>query len=167
MDGLLLAVTFAAALGCGLNAGVFFAFSSFVMPALARLAPAHGVAAMQSINVAAVTVAFMLVLFGTAAICLALTVWGIAQWETGFAPYLVAGGALYLAGTIGVTVAITCPETTPWLRSQRATPTSDPPGPAISPSGRRSTTPGPLPLSGRRPRSPLRSTSAERCPWAR
>lgn len=39
-----------AALGCGLIAGVFFAFSTFVMSALARLQPAQGIAAMQSIN---------------------------------------------------------------------------------------------------------------------
>jgi len=35
------------ALGCGLVAGVFFAFSTFVMPALARLQPPQGIAAMQ------------------------------------------------------------------------------------------------------------------------
>jgi uncharacterized membrane protein len=41
------------ALGCGLIAGVFFAFSVFVMSALARLQPAQGIAAMQSINIMA------------------------------------------------------------------------------------------------------------------
>jgi len=40
MDGLLVALTVVATLGCGLNAGVFFAFSSFVIKALARLQPA-------------------------------------------------------------------------------------------------------------------------------
>ena len=42
------------ALGCGTIAGVFFAFSTFVMKALARLPANEGIAAMQSINVAAV-----------------------------------------------------------------------------------------------------------------
>lgn len=50
MTGLAYAVTLIAALGCGLVAGVFFAFSSFVMPALKRLPPAQGISAMQSIN---------------------------------------------------------------------------------------------------------------------
>src|SRR5215208_1714033 len=54
------------ALGCGLVAGVFFAFSTLVMPALKRLPPAHGIAAMQSINKLAVTAAFMTTPFGTA-----------------------------------------------------------------------------------------------------
>ena len=109
MDGLLFALTLAAALGCGLNAGVFFAFSSFVMPALARLQPAQGIAAMQAINVVAVTFAFMLALFGTAVICLVLAVWGIVESDRAFGPYLVAGGALYLAGAIGLTIAYHVP----------------------------------------------------------
>jgi hypothetical protein len=41
------------------DAGVFFPFASFVMPALARLPAAHGIAAMNSINVLAVTPVFM------------------------------------------------------------------------------------------------------------
>ena len=44
-----------AALDCTMMAGVFFAFSPFVMKALARLPAEQGVAAMQAINVAAVT----------------------------------------------------------------------------------------------------------------
>ena len=55
MDGFLAVLTAVTALGCGLNAGVFFAFSSFVMKALARLQPAQGIVAMQSINLVAVT----------------------------------------------------------------------------------------------------------------
>ncbi len=50
IDNLLFALTFVSALGCGLMAGVFFAFSAFVMHALARLPPAQGIAAMQSIG---------------------------------------------------------------------------------------------------------------------
>jgi uncharacterized membrane protein len=54
IDHLLFALTLVAALGCGLMAGVFFAFSAFVMKALARLPLAQGIAAMQSINVAVI-----------------------------------------------------------------------------------------------------------------
>jgi len=52
VDGLLLIVTLIAALGCGLMAGLFFAFSVSVMKSLARLPSAAGIAAMQFINVA-------------------------------------------------------------------------------------------------------------------
>jgi hypothetical protein len=51
-DQLLFPLTLAAALGCGLMAGLFFAFSVAVMKALARLPSAEGIDAMQSINVA-------------------------------------------------------------------------------------------------------------------
>src|SRR5215510_625162 len=50
VDGLLFTLTFVTALGCGLIAGLFFAFSVAVMQALARLPAAGGIAAMQSIN---------------------------------------------------------------------------------------------------------------------
>ena len=97
-------LTFAAALGSGLVAGVFFAFSSFVMPALGRLPPDQGLAAMQSINVTVITPGFMLALFGTAAIALMLGIGAISHWgQTGPMLILVAS-ALYLIGCIGVTM---------------------------------------------------------------
>lgn len=103
MEGLLFAATLATALGCGLVAGVFFAFSSFVMPALARLEPAQGIAAMQAINVKAVTAAFMLAFCGTAAGCVALIVVAVVQWHDSYAVYLVVGSALYLLGAFALT----------------------------------------------------------------
>jgi len=54
MSGVLYAATLVTALGCGLVAGVFFAFSTFVMAALRRLKPEEGISAMQSINILAV-----------------------------------------------------------------------------------------------------------------
>ena len=59
MDEVLVVLTLVTALGCGLSAGALFAFSSFVMGALARLPVAQGIAAMNSINVVAVTPMFM------------------------------------------------------------------------------------------------------------
>jgi len=109
MTGVLYAVTLATALGCGLNAGVFFAFSTFVMPALKRLSPAQGIAAMQSINKLAVTPAFMAALFGTAVACLGLVVWAAISWGERPAVLVLAGSALYIVGTIGVTIACNVP----------------------------------------------------------
>ena len=109
MDRFLFALTLVTALGCGLNAGVFFAFSSFVMKALARLQPAQGVVAMQAINVAVVTPAFMAALFGTAVACGVLAVWALFAWDERFAPYLLVGSLLYLVGTILPTIAYHVP----------------------------------------------------------
>src|SRR5829696_8347545 len=109
MDSFLFALTLVTALGCGLNAGVFFAFSSFVMKALARLQPAQGVAAMQAINVAAVTLAFMVALFGTAVACGVLAAWALFAWDEPFVPYLLVGSLLYLGGTALLTIAYHVP----------------------------------------------------------
>jgi uncharacterized membrane protein len=109
MSGILYAATLATALGCGLVAGVFFAFSSFVMPALKRLTPERGIAAMQSINVLAVTPVFMTALFGTALACLGLAAWAVISSGGRTTALVLVGGALYLVGTIGVTIACNVP----------------------------------------------------------
>ncbi len=109
MSGVLYAATLVTALGCGLIAGVFFAFSTFVMPALKRLPPAEGIAAMQSINEQPVTPAFMTALFGTAAACLGLVAWAVISLGERPAALVLASGALYIVGTIGVTIARNVP----------------------------------------------------------
>jgi uncharacterized membrane protein len=109
MNGFIFVLTLLAALGCAMMAGVFFAFSAFVMKALARLPAQQGIGAMQAINVAAVTFAFMAALFGTAAACGALAVWALFAWDERFAPYLLVGSSLYLIGTILLTIAYHVP----------------------------------------------------------
>ena len=109
MSGFLYVAALATALGCGLNAGVFFTFSAFVMPALKRLPPAQGIAAMQSINVVVITPLFMLPLFGTAVPCLALAIASLVDWGEPGAAYVLAGGLLYLVGTVLVTIACNVP----------------------------------------------------------
>lgn len=109
IDGWLFALTLAGVLGCGLIAGVFFAFSSFVMKALARLPSHEGVAAMQAINIEAPTPGFMAGLFGTAAVCIALVVASLLEWGEPFAVYLLVGGLLYLVGTILLTIVYHIP----------------------------------------------------------
>ena len=104
MSGALYAATLATALGCGLIAGVFFAFSSFVMASLKRLPAADGIAAMQSIIIVAITPVFMTALFGTAAACLGLIVWAVISWGDRSATPVLAGAALYLVGAMGTTV---------------------------------------------------------------
>jgi uncharacterized membrane protein len=109
MSRLIQYLTFATALGCGLSAGVFFAFSSFVMPALDRLAPTQSIRTMQSLNKLAVTPAFMAALFGTALACVVLGVWAVTSWGERPATLALAGCALFLVGAIVVTVAANVP----------------------------------------------------------
>jgi uncharacterized membrane protein len=109
MSAPLLAVTLATALGCGVVAGVFFAFSGFVMTGLARAEAPSGIAAMQSINRAAVRAPLMAAMFGTAAGCVALIVWAAASLDEDWAPWALAAGAAYLLGAIAVTIAANVP----------------------------------------------------------
>jgi uncharacterized membrane protein len=102
-------LTFVSALGCGLAAGAFFAFSTFIMKALGRLPAAQGIAAMQSINVAVITPLFMLALFGTGAACLVLAIAAPFVWQTPGAAYVRAGGFLYVLGTVVVTMVFNVP----------------------------------------------------------
>jgi uncharacterized protein (TIGR02246 family) len=97
------------ALGSGLVGGIFFAFSNFVMKALARVPPAQGAAAMQSINVVVLNRWFFAVFFGTAVCCLALAITSFVRWQKPGAGSLLAGSLLYLIGTILVTIACNVP----------------------------------------------------------
>ncbi|MGW5209800.1 anthrone oxygenase family protein [Streptomyces sp. NPDC004051] len=97
------------ALGTGLVAGVFCAFSTFVMRGLAALPPARGVAAMQSVNVAAVRAPFMLVFLGSALLCAAVAVVTAVSRPDEGAVGLLVGSALYLFGGFGVTAAANVP----------------------------------------------------------
>jgi uncharacterized membrane protein len=109
LDTLIFALTLLAVLGCGLNAGIFFAFSCFVMKALARLPTAQGVAAMQSINVVVINPLFMVALFGTALACVGLAVSSVFIWDEPSAVYLLGGSLLYLVGTVAVTIVFNVP----------------------------------------------------------
>lgn len=96
-------------LGAALVAGIFFAFSTFVMNALSRLLPEQGIAAMQSINVAVLNPWFFAVFFGTALGSIALALLGILDWGAPGSAYLVSGSLLYLIGCILVTIVFNVP----------------------------------------------------------
>ena len=108
IDGYLFPLTVIAALGCGVIAGVFFAFSVMVMRSLAQLPAQHGITAMQAINAAALRPSFPGVFTGTAALCAAVVVGSLVDWNDA-SPYLLIGGLLYLVGTFGLTAGYHVP----------------------------------------------------------
>ena len=108
VDNIIFVLTLVAALGSGLMAGVFFAFSTSVIKALGRLAPAEGMAAMQSINIVIVNPLFLVIFLGTAGVCLSVVVIALIRWDRGTA-FLLAGAALYLIGSILVTAVFNVP----------------------------------------------------------
>jgi uncharacterized membrane protein len=92
-----------AAIGTGLNGGLFFIFSNTIMRSFDRLPAAGAVAAMNSINAVILNPVFFLVFFGTALLCLALLV---GQLDS---PWVAAGALFYLVGAIGVTMVCNVP----------------------------------------------------------
>lgn len=98
IDGLPHTLTIVAVVASGLMAGVFFAFSTFVMPGLRRAPDEDGLRAMQGINEAApASPLFVLFLVGTAILGVGLGVWALTDLDEPAAPYLLAGGVLYVA----------------------------------------------------------------------
>jgi len=100
---------FIAAIGCGLVAGIFFAFSSFVMAALGRLPSDHGIAAMNAINVTVINPGFMLAFFGTAVVCLVAVIGSAFRWSGTSSMLVLAAAAIYLVGCIGATMVRNVP----------------------------------------------------------
>ena len=98
-----------AALGCGLIAGVFFAFSTFMMKALAQQTTSQGIATMQAINITVINPWFLTVFLGTAIACLGVAIAVLFNWAQPNAIYLLVGSLLYLVGTFGVTIAFNVP----------------------------------------------------------
>jgi uncharacterized membrane protein len=99
----------ATTLGIGVVAGVCFAFSTFVMPALARLPSEQGVAAMQSINIAAINRWFMGVLFGSGALALGLAIASVSSLEATASRWILAGALAYVGGVLAVTAFANVP----------------------------------------------------------
>jgi uncharacterized membrane protein len=102
-------LTLIAALGSGLMAGLFFAFSSFIMTALAKLPPEQGIATMNSINTTILNATFGIAFFGTALLSLGLGIAGILRWSEPGSAWLLIASMLYLVGVIGVTMMFNVP----------------------------------------------------------
>ncbi len=104
MDKLIPVVGTMALLGSALVGGIFFAFSSFIMKALADVPSVEGVGAMQSINVVVINPSFLGAFFGTAVLSLVAGGLALASWGSPSASYFLGGALFYLVGTILVTM---------------------------------------------------------------
>lgn len=103
-DSMLFLLTLGAALACGLIGGIFFAFSNFVMTALARLEPRAGMAAMQTINITVLNPLFLFCFFGAALLAIALGGFAVLRWHQPGSCWLLGGSVMYLAGCFLATV---------------------------------------------------------------
>ncbi|EJT02903.1 anthrone oxygenase family protein [Rhizobium sp. CCGE 510] len=98
-----------AAIGSGLVAGIFFAFSTFIMTAFARIPAEQGIAAMNAINVTIVRSPFMGLFVPTAILCIVISVLALIDWRGGTSTLMLAGAALYLLASFLSTIIFNVP----------------------------------------------------------
>ena len=114
-----------AAVAAALNAGAFFAFSNFVMPALADLPSPEGAAAMQAINRFAPNPLFVATIFGAGMLGIPalLAEWG--RWADGSFRWLVAGVAMSVTSLL-ITIVCNVPRNDRLAAVDAAAPSSRP-----------------------------------------
>ncbi len=98
-----------AVVGCGMMAGIYFAFSTFIMTSLAKLPAAAGGAAMQSINRVILRSSFMILFFGTTLVSVGLVVIGIIRWGQPASLEMIIASDAYIFGMFLVTAAFNVP----------------------------------------------------------
>lgn len=106
---LLTALLWVAALGSGLMAGVYFAFSTFIMRAFNNLEPAQATAAMNAINTTILRSLFMPLFFGSSIVSLLLVVLGLVRWGEPGATVTLLAGAIFLLGMFACTALFNVP----------------------------------------------------------
>ena len=104
MNLVTLATGVLALLGSALIGGVFFAFSSFIMKALARVPSSEGIAVMQSINVVVINPSFIGAFMGTALLSITVFVLVLTNGIIPATMFFISGSVLYFVGTFLVTM---------------------------------------------------------------
>ncbi|MBA8841954.1 anthrone oxygenase family protein [Ochrobactrum sp. RH2CCR150] len=109
INGITNALLWFTAISSGLLAGVYFAFSAFIMGALGRIEVPAGIAAMNAINNVILRSPFMPLFLASTLAALILTVIALFQWQQPGSIAIFSGGVIYLLGMFICTVAFNVP----------------------------------------------------------
>ncbi len=96
-------------LSSAIMAGLYFAFSVFIMRALKTLDGPDGARAMNAINAEIVRTAFLPIFLLSSLVALVLAVIAVPQWGAPGATAMAQGGAIYFVGMFMVTVGRNVP----------------------------------------------------------
>ncbi len=96
-------------LSSALVAGMFYAFSSFVMAALGRIPGNEGINAMNSINVTVITPSFIVFFMGSALLGIVLGGWALLSISQFDSQLILLACLLYVVGCFGVTMVFNVP----------------------------------------------------------
>ncbi len=103
------ALLWAAALSSGLIAGIYFAFSAFIMRAFEKLETSQSVAAMNAINDTILRSWFMPLFFGSTLVSVILIVIALVHWGDAGSGLILGAGAVYCVGMFVCTVVFNVP----------------------------------------------------------
>lgn len=109
MSGLITVIIVAAITGAGLVTGLLFAFSNFVMRALAELPSDMSMFAMQRINKTIINPVFLVLFLGTPVLCSVIAVYSGLNINEPGSLFLLVGALAYLIGPFGITVLFNVP----------------------------------------------------------
>lgn len=98
-----------AALSSGLIAGVYFAFSGFIMQAFREIDTTQSIAAMNSINKIILRSLFMPLFFGSSLVSVLLIIAAFANWDEAGSELMLVAGAVYFVGMFVCTVLFNVP----------------------------------------------------------
>ncbi len=87
----------------GIMAGIYFAFSVFIMKSLGGLPPLQAARAMNKINDVIINTLFLPVFFGSTLWYAGLLLWSFADWQQGVSGLVTAAALVYILGMFGVT----------------------------------------------------------------
>jgi len=99
----------AAIAGAGMVTGLLFAFSNFIMRALAELPSEHGTFAMQQINEKIINPLFLLFFMGTPLLCLIIATYSLFHMNDPQGVLLLIGSIGYMIGPFGITARCNVP----------------------------------------------------------
>ena len=108
-DFLISIITSIAAISVGLMAGVYFAFSTFIMQSLDRLGAVRATDAMNSINQFILRSWFMGLFFGSTLLCVLITVIAMFDSELDGRWLLFGSGVIYVFGMFCCTACFNVP----------------------------------------------------------
>ena len=108
-DSLVALAIMIAALGAGLMAGVYFAFSAFIMNSLDQLGAARAADAMNAINEIILRSWFMTLFFGSSLLYALLAGYAVFNTDLPGRWWLFAAGMIYVIGMFGCTALFNVP----------------------------------------------------------
>ncbi len=108
-SSIITALLWTAALSSGLIAGVYFAFSGFIMQAFRKIDTTQFIAAMNAINETILRSLFMPLFFGSSLISVLLVIVAVANWDEAGSGLTLIAGVIYFVGMFVCTALFNVP----------------------------------------------------------